>query len=85
MKTNKKEILLDDDERELIAKAAQATGKHWKQVLRESLALIVSSRREASDSNWSQFLEKVNELPLAVSEDNICVSSDHDKILYEAK
>ena len=43
MGTNRKEILLDEEEKELLASAADSTGKHWKTVLRESLQLITSA------------------------------------------
>ena len=43
MATNPKEIQLDDEDRELLAKAADNVGKPWRQLLREHLARYMPS------------------------------------------
>ena len=43
MATNPKEIQLDDEDRELLAKAADSVGKPWRQLLREHLANYMPS------------------------------------------
>ena len=40
MKTNRKEIELDENDRDLMADEAERLGKHWKQVLKEKLSIV---------------------------------------------
>ena len=40
MSTNRKEIELDDEDKESIASEADDTGRHWKEILKERLRLL---------------------------------------------
>ena len=73
----KKEIELDDDDRDVIARAARASGRHWKEILKESLSIVATKA-----TPWPRFFEELNRMPSEGKSDGVCASEQHDEILY---
>ena len=84
-----KKIELNDDDRELLQRAENSSGKPWRTLLRELVAPILRQPpSNIAEKQWQRRKELIKEIS-ALNEippnDGILAGRDHDEILYGGK
>ena len=89
MAIDSQDMELSEDDKELLRRAENSSGKPWRTLLRELLGPILGPRPSSlaawQRKNGIELFERLAKHPGKSPDDGICASVDHDKILYGDK